>query len=258
MSHARYLIALASFSMLLISVAGSAARQDVEHQQQRGAQIYLQDCAGCHGSRGDGHGPERIINSIRPPDFTTGEIRYKTTAAGVPPTPDDLMKTVAYGVLRTSMPQHTDLGDHDRRAVVEYVASFFPEWLRNQPAPASVELPPQPVYFGSAASIDRGRRVYMQLGCDACHGSTGAATGTGVALPADSRGSRQQPIDLRRTTFKGGGRLPDVFTTLVTGLDGTAMQPHADDLLRPDGGRRLEGDGWHLAQYVLSLGQHQQ
>lgn len=250
---------VAGLSILLVAVSASAADKEMEQRYQRGAQVYEKHCVGCHGVGGDGKGFERVLESIRPPDFTAGEARYKSTTAGAPPTVADLSATVAVGVPRTSMPHHNYLDEPTRQAVVTYVSSFFPAWVGAEAAAAPVQLPPQPRYLGSTASIDRGSQVYDLLGCAVCHGPDGGGAGVEASrLPADDRGLRQRPADLRQAIFKAGGKPEDVFTTLLIGLNGTAMTPYAQDLLHPDSDGLREGDGWHLAKYVLSLGQMRQ
>ena len=221
---------------------------------RRGREVYLEHCAGCHGVGGDGKGADRILDSIRPPDFTMGDVRYKSTPPGAPPTDLDLSVTIARGVPRSSMPHHNFLGEAERRAVVRYVSGFFPEWSENETA-EPVELPPKPKYFTSA-SVTRGRQVYDLLGCADCHGPDGTGSGSAAGeLPPNSRGIRQSPIDLNRTALKAGGRMGDIFRTLVIGLNGTAMEPYASQLLQPDGKLLQEYDGWYLVYYLRGLKQ---
>src|SRR5437899_6022968 len=59
-----------------------------------GQRIYLRSCQTCHGPDGRGNGPAAPSMSPRPRDFTQGQFKYKSTAAEVPPTDDDLQRTV--------------------------------------------------------------------------------------------------------------------------------------------------------------------
>src|SRR3989475_7405426 len=89
-----------------------------------GRRVYAQRCAVCHGPDGRGNGPAAPSLIPRPRDFTLGQFKYKSTAAGQPPTEADLMHVVANGLAASAMPYWRDILDSvETRAVVAYVKS---------------------------------------------------------------------------------------------------------------------------------------
>src|SRR3989454_3955447 len=90
-----------------------------------GRRVYAQRCAVCHGPDGRGNGPAAPSLIPRPRDFTLGQFKYKSTAAGQPPTEADLMHVVANGLAASAMPYWRDILDSvETRAVVAYVKSM--------------------------------------------------------------------------------------------------------------------------------------
>src|SRR5437870_8992847 len=90
-----------------------------------GRRVYAQRCAVCHGPDGRGNGPAAPSLMPRPRDFTLGQFKYKSTAAGQPPTEADLMHVVANGLAASAMPYWRDILDSvETRAVVAYVKSM--------------------------------------------------------------------------------------------------------------------------------------
>src|SRR5215469_5262601 len=100
------LMALVSFSIL----SGVAlTSQSIEHEVVRaeteaplGQKIYLENCAACHGERGDGKGSEAQKLKTKPRDFTGGIYKFRSTPSGSLPLDDDIMKTISTGVRGTS------------------------------------------------------------------------------------------------------------------------------------------------------------
>ena len=61
----------------------------------------------------------------RPRDFSSGIFKYKSTAAGEPPTDEDLLRTVRDGLPASGMPYFADLfSAQELTAVVQQVKSF--------------------------------------------------------------------------------------------------------------------------------------
>ena len=107
-----------------------------------GRRVYAQRCAVCHGPDGRGNGPAAPSLIPRPRDFTLGQFKYKSTAAGQPPTEADLMHVVATGLPASAMPYWRDILDSvETRAVVAYVKSMSRGFER--PAPAPLAVPPR-------------------------------------------------------------------------------------------------------------------
>jgi len=92
-----------------------------------GAQAFAQHYAVCHGPNGRGNGPAAPSLFPRPRDFSSGRFKYKSTAAGDPPTDEDLLRTIRDG-LPASMTwdQLSNLDEEDLRAIVAYVRLLPP------------------------------------------------------------------------------------------------------------------------------------
>ena len=98
----------------------------------------------------------------------------------------------------------------------------------------------------TAERLARGKQLYIEADCLACHGERGRGDGTSAPTLKDSRELPIAATDLSRPErFKNGAQPADVYRTLVTGLAGTPMPSYADSL-EPD-------QVWDLAFYVLSL-----
>jgi mono/diheme cytochrome c family protein len=247
MSRRRAALAAVALALLATPAAGAGPGP------AEGRAVYDRYCGGCHGVRGDGRGPAADMLIVKPRDFTTGVFKFRSTAAGTLPTDDDLDRTLAGGIYRTSMPEWSLLPERERRAVVAYVKTFFPEW-RERGAGRVVPIPPQPPSLGTAQSAARGKQVYELLECATCHGATGRGDGPSArTLDKDTWGNPQRPFDFTKGRLKSGGAPEDVFRTFVTGLNGTAMPSYEDIFAAPDGESILEGDAWHLVSYILSL-----
>jgi mono/diheme cytochrome c family protein len=203
-----------------------------------GQRVYLERCAVCHGPDGRGNGPAAPSMVPRPRDFTQAEFKYKSTPAGQPATDDDLLRTVTQGLTASGMPYFGDLlSDSERRAVVDYVKTLSPGFSGLPPTTLVVPARVTP----DSASIDRGKMLYTQQGCVACHGTDGHG---GIELK-DAKGYPVLARDLTAPwTFRGGSAPEDVWLRLTTGLPPGPMP--AFDRLSPE-------DRWDLVNYVLSL-----
>ncbi|KTE23477.1 MULTISPECIES: cytochrome c/FTR1 family iron permease [unclassified Sphingopyxis] len=83
----------------------------------RGAQVFLENCASCHGSRGDGKGPQAKGLDPAPIDFTDiGRARKRSLFA--------LYQVIGQGLEGTSMPSFAQLPSDDRWAVAAYAGGF--------------------------------------------------------------------------------------------------------------------------------------
>ena len=84
---------------------------------QRGAALYAEQCASCHGAQGDGNGP--LAKGLEPPpiDFTDRERYAQRTLYG-------LYNTITQGVADTSMQSYHELPAEDRWALAFYVGSI--------------------------------------------------------------------------------------------------------------------------------------
>ena len=83
----------------------------------RGAQVYLENCASCHGARGDGNGPQAKGLDPAPIDFTDAERARKRSLFA-------LYQVIGQGLEGTSMPSFAHLPSDDRWAVAAYAGGF--------------------------------------------------------------------------------------------------------------------------------------
>lgn len=83
----------------------------------RGAALYQQNCAACHGARGDGHGPAAAGLATAPIAFTDHErARQRSLFA--------LYQVITQGLDGTPMPSFSQLSTDDRWALAFYAGQF--------------------------------------------------------------------------------------------------------------------------------------
>src|ERR1700677_1388425 len=169
-----------------------------------GAKVFAQRCAVCHGPDGRGNGPAAPSMFPRPRDFSTGKFKYKSTAAGEPPTDEDLLRTIRDGLPASAMPYFPGLlSTEELNAVVEQVKSFsgaFSGPGRPIENPAAIPSSPE--------SMNRGKTLFADQGCAGCHGAAGRG---GLRLD-DESGHAVFARDLTAPwTFRGGSRPQDIW-----------------------------------------------
>lgn len=224
-----------------------------------GRDIYAMACVTCHGEDGKGDGSVAGTLSPRrapqPRDFTSAEFKLRSTPSGQLPTTGDLLRTVTEGIRASGgpltfglrgyriMPSFRHMPEAQRLEVLEYVKSLNRGFWEREP-PKIVEIPAAPAL--TPERIVRGRRLYADAECLACHGERGRGDGPSAPTLKDGKDLPIQATDLTKPQrFKNGARPEDVYRTLMTGLAGTPM-PSYGDSLEPD-------QAWDLAFYVLSL-----
>lgn len=196
---------------------------------ERGPLLYDRLCSPCHGQAGDGAGPAAPWLWPPPRDFTTGEYKWRTTLAGVPPTRSDLAQTIRYGAAGTSMHAFADILDGaDIEALIDVLQSFGPRPFATPAAPSVSE----PNITGTRdARIRTGRAAFLRLGCTTCHGVEARGDGPAAKHLRDRRGRPAAPYDLRARPLRRP-RAPDedataaIYRSIATGLSGTAMPGH--------------------------------
>jgi mono/diheme cytochrome c family protein len=203
-----------------------------------GARVFAQRCAVCHGPDGKGNGPAAPSMFPRPRDFSSGIFKYKSTAAGEPPTDEDLMRTVRDGLAGSAMPYFAGLlSIEELTAVIQQVESFstvFPQTRRPIDIPPSIPSSPE--------SVARGKALFASQGCATCHGSDGH----GGQSFDDGSGHQMFARDLTAPwTFRGGSRAEDIWLRVTIGIMPGPMPAYAEAL--PADAR------WDLANFVVSL-----
>ncbi len=103
--------------VLMVGLCGPLVA--AEAQQGKGEAIYVQHCAGCHGTTGDGLGPEIKELIVPPANFRAPKYRTKTDM--------DLYLGIKRGVLFSPMHGWADrLSDQEIRDVLNYIRTFAP------------------------------------------------------------------------------------------------------------------------------------
>lgn len=224
-----------------------------------GRDIFAMACVACHGAEGKGDGSVGATLSPRrspqPRDLTAKDFKFRSTPSGQLPTTADLFRTLTEGVRASGgpftvglrgyriMPSFRHMPEEQRLELIEYVKSLNKQFWERGPVKV-VEIPARPQM--TAERIARGKQLYADAECLACHGTTGRGDGPSAPTLKDSRELPIAAPDLRNPRrFKNGARPEDIYRTLVTGLAGTPM-PSYGDALEPD-------QTWDLVFYVLSL-----
>jgi DMSO reductase family type II enzyme heme b subunit len=205
--------------------------------------LYRQNCAGCHGDKGDGKGIAAAFLFPRPRDFRAGNFRLVTTENGVP-TIADLQAVIERGMPGSAMPPWPGLSADEHRLLAEYVFELrrqgardielalaaeeeterTPQELAEAIAPvttpgATIEVPP--LAAATPERIERGRELYRAKGCAACHGNEGR--GDGQQQMVDVEGLPTRPRDLTRGLFKGSPDPASIYRRILSGMPGTPM-----------------------------------
>jgi mono/diheme cytochrome c family protein len=177
-----------------------------------GEKIYLESCAACHGQKGDGKGPEADRLKTKPRDFTSGIYKFRSTPSGSLPLDKDIFRTISRGVRTTSMLAQLHLSEKERWAVTEYLKTFSPRF-KAEKTPEAVSIPAQP--SPNAELIAFGKRMYIDAGCNQCHGSDGKGDGASAKELKDDRGEPISPTDLTLKPFKSGPNPEDLYRLSV-------------------------------------------
>ncbi len=202
--------------------------------------VYASHCAVCHGPGGLGDGEAAHRFTAEPRDFVKAEYRFRSTGSGKLPTDDDLRRSIVGGLAGTAMVPQDHLTAAEVEAVIEFIKGLSPKFAEEPPA-RPMKLPaPSPK---TDAGMRLGREVYIDAGCDNCHGEKGKGDGS------SAEDLSQPPADLTRHPLKGGSSAKDIVRAVVTGLNGTPMPSY--HLLFDD------ADMWALGHYVESLGTDQ-
>ncbi|MFQ5797701.1 MAG: ethylbenzene dehydrogenase-related protein [Bacteroidota bacterium] len=207
---------------------------------ERGEEIYVKECAVCHGEKGDGDGRAAYLLFPKPRNFTSGVFKIRSTPTGNPPTAEDLFRTVSRGMAGSAMPGFEYLPSQNRKDLVAFVMKLadFAE------APDSVYKVTRPSPYPPRMAT-MGKDMYDLFQCGECHGATGRADGPASASLMDDDGFPIRANDFTRGIFKGGGDPEDIYLRFVTGMDGTPMPSYEYSL--------DEEERWVLVDYVKSL-----
>jgi mono/diheme cytochrome c family protein len=166
---------------------------------ERGRQLYLQQCAHCHGLAGDGAGWDGEYLDPQPADFRE--------MAGMQMTPEAQgahLARVTFGIQDTAMPSWGEfLTEEQRWDAVKYLMQAFmmgkpvtTSAYGNGEIPANYVLASSEVYLaeGHTISVTHGADLYP-IYCATCHGDRGQGDGPGTVGNA-SMGPAAFPGDM--------------------------------------------------------------
>jgi cytochrome c oxidase cbb3-type subunit 2 len=211
-----------------------------------GEGIYLENCAACHGQKGDGKGPEAARLMTKPRDFTTGNYKFRSTPSGSLPLDEDIFKSISRGVRTTSMLPQLHLSVNERWIMVEYLKGFS-QRFKTEKRPVPIAIPDKPSPDGALFSL--GKTMYAEAGCSQCHGEDGQGNGPSANELKDESGKSIRPTNLTLRPFKSGQNAEDLYRTISTGLNGTPMPSYGDVL--------SVKQRWGLVFYILSIAKNE-
>ncbi len=108
----------------------------IDEARLQGRQLYLANCAPCHGERADGHGPQREMLDPPPRDYTDPAWRASATPASV-------SEAISQGVPGTAMPAWDLLAEEEIELLTAYVLSVAEQgpWVGDEATETSQSPP---------------------------------------------------------------------------------------------------------------------
>lgn len=251
-----------------------------------GQQVYLNQCAGCHGVTGDGQGPAAKFLEPPPRDYRLGKFKFTSTPRGIKPRRADLDRIIRRGAKGTSMPAFRWMANDDLEAVIDYVmllssrgeleyrlgqvvqnelgeeddlpAELVAEQAQGiemswEEAEGQIVRPLTREISSSPETIAAGARAFVQLNCFKCHGRDGQGNKS-FNVGKDDWGRTVFAADLTTGTLHGGGRPIDIYRRIYSGINATPMPAFA----QPDSGKGETAEQrsdtiWHLTHFITAV-----
>ena len=237
----RLILSLVGGAFVLTSASWAVAEKPAP-DLAAGRAAYEANCARCHGSTGAGDGPDSTRLIPRPRDFSEGLYKFRTSASGTSPYDQDLFDTITHGLAETRMLGFEGLSEKTRWQLVYYIKSFSDIFEDIEPEPVDIGADPG----AKKADLAKGKTIYDNYGCAACHGTLGRADGPSSKLLTDDWNQPSLPANLTHGwEYRMGSTPKDIVLRMMTGLDGTPMPSYA--------GAVDTKEIWHLAYYLHSL-----
>jgi mono/diheme cytochrome c family protein len=168
--------------------------------------------------------------------------KCRSTETGTLPTDDDLRRSIGLGLEGTGMPSFIVLSGRQLDDLVETIKHFSRRFT-HEAAGKAIEVPAESE--NSPASVARGERAYDRMKCANCHGQHGEG-GPGAVNLKSENGTLAHVTDFTKPySLKCGDSPARIYTTLMSGLDGSAMAAY-QEVLPPE-------EAWDLVHYVMSL-----
>ncbi len=243
--------------------AGSGYEGARARELARGAELYADHCALCHGPGGAGNGSAAPL--LFPParDFGRGQFLLVSSTNGVP-SDADLAAVLRRGLPGSAMPAFGWMPEEDLAALAAHVRRLAERGLAERlalggaqggeplPAPRAQALARERLTPGAiqelpapreadADALARGQDSYLRS-CAVCHGEQGQGRPDEPRWNPD--GNLNWARDFTAGVLKGGASYEALARRVLLGLPGTAMVPTvlADPDELPD-----------LVRYVQSL-----
>lgn len=253
---------------------------------QRGHDVYTAQCAGCHGTTGDGNGPAGQYLNPPPRDYRNGVFKFTSTPRGSKPRHDDLKRILKYGAKGTSMPAFRFLPEDDIEAVIKYVQvlsargeleislireasdelleedDFDPEvvaeyvttisdsWdaAKDELVRAVTVEPPR-----TPETIQAGAAHFAEMYCIKCHNRDARGSKT-ADVGVDVWGRIAYPADLSMGMLHGGRRPIDIYRRIYSGINGTPMPSSKDpDTTKNETAEERSQRIWELVHFVTAV-----
>jgi mono/diheme cytochrome c family protein len=139
------------------------------------------------------------------------------------------------------MPDFVALNPLQLDDLVQTLKYFSPRFSRERQG-TPIVVPSEPM--NDTASVERGAQIYERQKCANCHGWRGEG-GQGAAN-RNENGTPGHVTDFtRKQSLKCGESSAQLYTTLMTGLDGTPMAGYAEVL--------SDEQAWDLVHYLSSV-----
>jgi cytochrome c oxidase cbb3-type subunit 2 len=185
----------------------------------QGKNIYSKYCIACHGADGKGDGPEAYRLNTKPTDFTSGNIKFKSTPYGTKPTIGNIVSTLKLGVRTTAMLPQRQLNGEQMNAVALYVISFMPE---DQKRGKPIEIANVPSMNDTL--LKEGENLF-EINCASCHGKDAGGNGALSKKLTDYKQNPIHPANLTLRPLKRANTPEWMYMIISTGIEGTPMPP---------------------------------
>lgn len=251
-----------------------------------GRDVYVRQCAGCHGTTGDGQGPAAVHLNPPPRDYRNGIFKFASTPRGSKPRRDDLRRIVIYGAKGTSMPAFRFLPEEEREAVIDYVQTLSArgELEINLIGEATDELVEEDDFdpitvAGFVTDIDAswaradeelvrpltvnpakttetvrdGAVAFAEMYCVKCH-NRDAAGSKSADVGVDTWGRIAFPANLAMGMLHGGRRPEDIYRRIYSGINGTPMPASKDpNTVTGETAEARSERIWHLVHFITEV-----
>ena len=261
------------------------AKYDPLHLK-RGRDVYSRQCAGCHGTTGDGNGPAAKYLDPPPRDYRLGRFKFTSTPRGIKPRREDLARIIRRGAKGTSMPTFRWIAEEDLDAVIDYVILLSSrgemeyrlmrvsqqELGEEDPVDAELVAEQSQTVADSWAEADdfivrpitsqtkyteesvaAGAKAFVELNCYKCHGRDGRGN-RAFDVGKDDWGRIAYAADLTTGTLHGGRRPVDIYRRIYAGINATPMPAFAQpDSSKNETEAQRSETIWNLVHFVTSI-----